>query len=312
MEFVYSEETKHFSLKALCRTLTQEYGQAISVTSLQSAILARFSTYLPMEQFGETTIHHKERSWRELIRKIQEPHQLSVADFFAAYILGTMAWDVENDEETLIHYRGCLSIWQHLMRSKTRDPDNPESWDSVIQLETTFNERVQYFEKLQPRCLPRASPGVVEAVHDFMDDMLALLMTVIVEVARKEAVGDFNRSEKTDTVVRYVKEQLAAAEFREAIQQVKQISQEFNNEHYDLAICLQRQMKLAVAILRQNTISEGLQTAVVSSIAEDFIEHFKTHIRPAAPVRPKYYVAGLILSGMALSPEELANRNSMS
>jgi len=324
MEFAYSQDKKHFSLKALCRTLAHEYGPGISVTSLQSAILARFSMYLPPTQFAETMNYHKERAWRELIRKMQTPSQVQAADFFAAYILATMAWDEENDEETLIHYRGCLSIWHYLTRVDNRASnilivfgpmvlDNlsfadrmacitrPNSWDSIIQPPTTFSERVQYFEKLQPKCLDRASPGLVEAVHDLMDDMLSLLVMVIVEIAREEAVGIYDRSQKILSVIQYVKEQLAMPEFRKAVHAVNQISEEFNNEHYDLVICLRLQLKLAVLILREKTLSDGLEAPTVNAKAEEFIRHFQIRIRPSTPIRPKYYVGGLMLAGMGMS-----------
>ena len=332
MEFVYFTENKHFSLRALCRTLAFEYGPAISVMSLQSAILARFGSYLPNAQFAEVVQIHKERAWRELMRKLQYVGELCPADLFAAYFLATIAWDEENDEETLIHYRGCLSIWHFLKASeatryspilKVFGPmvldtlgfcdkmaciTSPDSWDSIVHPTTTFAERVGYFEGLQQKCTDRASPGLAEAVHDLMDDMLSLLVMALVEVSRKEANGEFKRSPKIAKVVQYVKEQLSSPQFRQAVEEVKTISAQLHSEHYFLVSCLRHQLKLVVLILRGSSVMAGMNAESTAAKAREFVVQYKTYVKPACPVRPKYFVTGLMLAGMTLSHTDLAAR----
>jgi hypothetical protein len=327
MGYVYSAGTRHFSLKALCRILSMTYGSAISVLSLQSAILARFSSYLPGVQFSSVLERHKERAWRELIRKTKSPWELCDADFFAAFVLGTMAWDREEFEETLTHYRGCLAIWDHLVTNQSGPSDllvtfgpyvldtlsmcdkiacitSVNAWDTVIRRPTAFNDRIRYFEILQHRGEAGAISGSVEAVHDFLDDMVTLMITAVVEVAKKEMKG-FTRDNKLSAVIRFIEAEMSLRQFGETLAQIRSTAGKKRSGHYVVAECLQNQLYLASAILHGRTILQSLHRRVVNSQAEDLLAHYRSKVKPVSSSvgpRGKYIVSGLMLAGIALSP----------
>ena len=312
--------------------MAHAYGPRISVASLQSAVLSRFSSYLP-SQFGEMHKQHKERAWRELIHKLQDPSALCEADFFAAFILATIAWDNESMEETLIHYRGCLSIRKYLIDHGTHQSHimlvlgpyvldtlsmcdkmacitRANSWESVIQPPTTFNDRVRYFQTLQPPWVASASPGFVEAVHDFMHDLLTLLITVIVEVAKSESAGTFERGDNVAIVIQFIEQAMKAPDFHRAIQMMQVLSQAPYNEHYMLVLCLWQQLNLARLIWRQRSITDSFISPLVNAEADKLLIHFKSWSQHLSEVRPYYYVSGLMLAGTCLSPMHLENRMS--
>ena len=332
MKYAYSSEKKHFSLKALCRTFARVFGPAISVASLQSAIIARFASYLPQEQYSAMAIAHKERSWRELIRKIKTPKKLSDADFFAAFILGTIAWDQHSDDEMSIHYRGCLSMWDFLTENSTESPpsntlivlgpyaldtlsycdkiaciSSTNPWNVVIPRTGNFGQRAIYFEALRRCSGGTATPGVAEAVHDFMHDMFSMLLTAIVEAAKLEAQGIFGRDNKIAAVLEFVEAELSTTEFRNGVDKIRELGLNGDSEDYLLEGNQRCQVELAIMILRENTILQSLGAANVTSKAEDLIAHFRASFEEA-PIRSWYYISGLALAGLALPLAALAQR----
>jgi hypothetical protein len=331
MEYVYSRESKHFSLKALCRMMARAYGLSISIASLQSAMLARFASYLPPSNFGTKEDDHTQRSQRELIRKTAIPPELTEADFFASFILATLAWDNKRDDETIIHYRGCLAMWDHLTANTTPSSilmvvgpyaldtlsfcdkiaciTNSKPWESVIQRKAHFQQRAEYFEKLRPTCDRTGIPGIAEAVHDFMNDLFSILITVIMETARAEASNEVLADGKVEAVLRYIEKQSSTADFRSALKVVEQFSRDNDDpECYQLARAQQMQIRLAISILRDGTILSSLGIEDVSAQADRLISHFRERFRGVLPPRSYYYASGLALAGLALSETALKAR----
>jgi len=327
MGYVYSKDTKHLSLKALCRIFANSYGPMISVKSLQSAIIARFSSYLPAAHFSDMHERHKERAWRELIRKTQSPFDLKDADLFAAFILATIAWDQEEFQETLIHYRGCLAIYEHITKMEQAPSDllavfapyalntlslcdkiacitSVNTWDTIIQQHTPFTDRIRYFENIQQRSDGGMYPGAVEAVQDYLDDMVTLLITAILEVAIKEMEGHTERDSKVSAVIRLIEAEISIPQFGEALNVIKRSADDKKCSHNIIAECLENQLHLVTRILHGRTILESLDRRDVNSDADELISHYRAKVKmncsPSGP-RGKFTVSALMLGGVAFS-----------
>jgi len=328
MGYVYSKDTKHLALKALCRIFSSTFGPMISVKSLQSAILARFSSYLPAEQFSDVHERQKARAWRELIRKTQTPSNLKDADLFAAFILATIAWDEQNFWETSVHHGGYLAIMGHLMKMEQVPSDllavfapyasqtltlchkiaslsSVNGWDTVIQQYTRFAHRIRYFDIIQQKSDPGMYPGAVEAVHDYLYDMVRLLLTAIFEVALKEMEGHTTRDSKVSAVIQLVKADMKLPQFREALAVIKNSARDKECSYNIIAECLENQLHLAARILHGPTsVLESFNRRDVKSDADELISHYQAKVKmncvPCGP-RGKFTVSALMLGGIALS-----------
>ena len=313
--------------------LAQAYGVSISISSLQSAVLARFASYLPASYFASMLDQHSHRSRLELIRKIDVPDLLTEADFFASFILGTIAWDDKRDEEAIVHYRGCLAMWDHLVvNSKTRPSPilsvvgpyaldtlsfcdkiacitGSKPWHTVVQRKASFQQRAEYFEKLRPTCDRTAIPGIAEAVHDYMNDLFSILITAIMQVATAEVSNKILQDGKIEAILQYVEKQSKTSDFRSALKVVERFSRNNDDpESFQLARAQQMQIQLAIRILRHDTILGALGTDDVSAQADKLICHFRERFGGVMPPRSYYYVSGLALAGLALSKTALGSR----
>lgn len=264
---------------------------------------------------------------------------VSDADVFTALVLARIAWDTGDLTQAMIHYRGCLTMLEILADNpQTRQPS---SWLLVFgpyihdilnfyyrlaiaggtnltrdlsppRVPTTFRQRVKYFNEL---CRVGASSGVwisgiIETVHDYLDDVFLLLITRMLEVVRKENLNDKEYDFSTPHLLRHVLAELGDTDFNRGLGAMNYPDREGNKK---LATCQLQLVDMAIRTLTDSVLLDGLAIVKVVSLASTVISycqsHFPRKIAIRSDARDYYEPAYISFAGLALHSEQFSGRN---
>jgi hypothetical protein len=327
-----------YQLQALCKTFAAEYGMAIPYAPLRQALFAHFLVYLPDEHFNEMQNRYKAQARRGLSFRILRQGSIDDADIFTALVLTKSAWEYGDMEETVIHNRGCRSMLNMLVKNSPVKPMSnwllvfrpyiinlldffervaiAGGWtkgsrhNALLTSGTAFKQRINYFTELS-RTSPYDSEiwrsGMIETVHDALDDLFQSLTLGILEVARKETINESGMEQKN--VPRYVKRMLDDEEFQKALNIVKE-SASMGEPNAELANCQLALINIGTQVLQNTSILQGLRCPEVRSEAKSVLDYCWGHFPRKNAIRSDtidYYeplyisMAGLgISSGDAL------------
>lgn len=334
----YAYSVKDLRTATYFKQLALVYGTAISHRSLRHAILAYAASELPPDTFRQKMEYHKSRVCGILIQKLNRPENICDADVFATCVLAWTAWWFWSGSEFLAHAKGCLSMLAFLSESSKERPLSdmlivfgPYVMDGLDFLfsrdgayiprfpdqRTMFREHFRYCQVFSRTGAPVDTwqfPAM-RALRVTFDHRLKGAAWWLRHAAIKELEGDSQTVMSiARRVVSAINEDLSDLDLQRAICEVIEQSHDVKNGTFKDVLkkwawihwqCIQ----LVLAIFDAPTILQGFDSLPAITSARKVVSAWSFQGKPRGPRIEDSYCTQIVLAGLALGMEDLAERN---